>query len=88
MADIDTHDEMACCELVELITEYWEGALPLGKLARFEAHLAECPPCCQYLDQLRRTVHAIGRLKALPAAPAERTQLLDMFKRWRDQPSP
>jgi anti-sigma factor RsiW len=80
-------DEMVCRELVELATDYFEGALPPDQRARFEAHLAACPPCGDYLDQLRRTVHALGCLGALPASPEERARLLTLFQRWRDQPA-
>lgn len=87
MGDDQRTDEIVCRELVELVTDYFEGALPPARRARLEAHLAECPPCGEYLDQMRRTVHAVGRLGALPATPAERARLLTLFQRWRDQPA-
>ena len=35
-----TSRELTCQELVELVTDYLEGALPAAERARFEAHLA------------------------------------------------
>src|SRR5947209_10781737 len=46
-------DEMVCIELVELVTDYFEGALSEGDRRRFEEHLAACGPCVRYVEQLR-----------------------------------
>lgn len=86
MSDDHSHDEIVCRELVELVTDYFEGALPADRRARFEAHLAACPPCGDYLDQMRRTVQAIGHLRVDPCGPEERARLLTLFRHWRDQP--
>jgi anti-sigma factor RsiW len=56
-------EQMQCRELVELVTEYMEGALPAEDRARFEAHLASCPGCLAYLQQMRVTIRVIGRLR-------------------------
>lgn len=55
---------MDCRTLVELVTAYLEDALPTGERARFEAHLAGCPDCPVYLDQMRATVRALAMLDA------------------------
>ena len=55
-----TPREIACVELVELLTEYLEGALPPDEVAAVEAHLAACEACRTYLDQLRATITALG----------------------------
>jgi anti-sigma factor RsiW len=47
---------MSCQELVELVTDYLEGALPPEDVARFEAHVAACPGCEAYLEQMRTTI--------------------------------
>lgn len=43
-------NDLTCQELVELVTEYLEGALPPGKRVRFEQHLAVCLGCTTYLE--------------------------------------
>ena len=35
----ETYEELSCQELVELVTDYLEGALPGELLARFERHV-------------------------------------------------
>jgi anti-sigma factor RsiW len=51
---------LSCKELVELVTAYDDGVLPVDERARFDEHLTECPDCVEYLAQFRRTVAAIG----------------------------
>jgi anti-sigma factor RsiW len=55
-----TPRDMACNELVELVTDYLEGALPPSEVAAIEAHLAICEGCQRYLDQMRATLAALG----------------------------
>jgi anti-sigma factor RsiW len=54
--------DLACRELVELVTEYLDGALDVSARARLDAHLAECGGCERYLEQLRQTVRVAGLL--------------------------
>lgn len=73
---------LTCRELVGLVTDYLEGALPAVDRDRFEAHIAGCPGCTAYLDQMRRTLRALG---AIPddAVPADaRETLLRAFRGW------
>ena len=57
-------DDMTCQVAVELLNDYLEGALDPGDRARLEAHLAECPYCVTYLDQLRLTTRLCARVRA------------------------
>lgn len=76
-------DELTCQELVELVTEYLEGSLPAAPRARFEAHLAECPHCRIYLEQMRETVRLLGRLTEETIPPAAKQELLQLFRSWK-----
>jgi anti-sigma factor RsiW len=78
-------DELTCRELVELVTEYLEGALPDEERARFEAHLAECEGCAAYLAQMRDTLRIAGRLREESIAPAARESLLRAFRDWKER---
>ena len=78
-------DEMSCKELVEVITDYLEGTMAAEDRARFEAHLEACPYCVNYLEQMRATVEALGRLSEESNAPDARTGLLEAFRGWRDR---
>jgi anti-sigma factor RsiW len=75
--------DMTCRELVELVTDYLEGALPPHDRLRFEMHLAECAYCVQYLEQVRKTIEVLGELPGEPVAPAERELLVAAFRGWR-----
>lgn len=77
------HDLMHCSELVELVTEYLEGTLPEDDRRRFEEHLAECPYCVNYLDQMRETIRVLGRLPEESLEPRAREELLVAFRGWR-----
>ena len=76
-------NEMACQELVEIITEYLEGNLPPADRERFEAHLTVCPGCQLYLDQMRAMVRAVGRLTAANLTPESQRELLSLFRNWK-----
>ena len=75
--------EMTCKELVELVTAWLDGALPPAERSRFDAHLADCPYCRVYLDQMRRTVRLLGGLSEETIDPAARDALLARFRDWQ-----
>ncbi len=76
---------MTCKELVDLITDYLEGALPEDKRARFENHLGLCAGCRNYLEQMRQTLHAAGRLSEESLPPLTRDKLLKAFRGWKEK---
>jgi anti-sigma factor RsiW len=75
---------MACAELVEVITEYLEGTLGDQDRRRFEAHLAVCPYCLDYLDQMREVIDAMGTLEVETLSPRRQEELLAAFRGWRE----
>jgi anti-sigma factor RsiW len=80
-----TLPEMPCQELVEVITDYLEGALAETDRLRFEAHLAECDACRDYLEQFRQTIALVGRVEPEQLSPRMREELLAAFRDWRDR---
>jgi anti-sigma factor RsiW len=74
--------EMTCRELVELVTAWLDGALPVADRARFDAHLIDCPYCRVYLEQMRQTVRLLGRLSEETIDPVARDDLLLRFHDW------
>jgi anti-sigma factor RsiW len=74
---------MSCQELVELVTEYFEGALPPQEALLFEQHAATCKGCGRYLDQMRRTIEIAGRLTPESISPEAEAALLSAFSDWR-----
>ncbi len=80
--------DMACQELVERVTDYLEGAIEAPDRRRLEEHLAVCPHCDLYLEQLRLTLELTGELREADVAPEMREELLDAFSRWQRSPRP
>ncbi len=82
-------DDLACIELVELVTDYLEGVLEPDVLERFERHLEVCDGCAEHVEQVRRTV---ALLRAVPQdeglSPAARSRLLTAFRQWRQDFDP
>lgn len=68
-----TPREMDCIELVELLTDYLDGALPTDEAAAIDAHLRICAACRAYLAQFRATIAALGSVDvaALPTQTQE-----------------
>jgi len=74
---------VACVEVVELITDYLEGALDPTTEERVTAHLALCEGCACYLEQMRATIAVVGRLREPELPPELEQRLLDAFRGWR-----
>lgn len=72
--------ELTCIELVELVTNYLEAALTPSEIAQVAEHLAQCPPCYEYVEQMRRTIVATSHLRKTALAPAHRERLLALFR--------
>lgn len=88
MTDGNRTEEMSCKELVELVSDYLEGHLSPEDGARFESHLATCPGCKTYLEQMRLTLAVSGSLEEDALEPAARDQLLEAFRRWKKETRP
>jgi anti-sigma factor RsiW len=78
-------DEMACRELVEVVTDYLDGTLPDEDRRRLEEHLAECPYCIDYIEQMRATIEALGTVGEESISVETRHELLEAFRGWRDR---
>jgi anti-sigma factor RsiW len=76
---------LVCQQVVEMVTDYLEGALSKADRARFEQHLAGCPHCTEYLAQIRETIRLTGRLAPEDLTPEMRTDLTDLYRRWRSE---
>ena len=74
---------VSCRELVELVTDYLEGALPRADRRRFEKHIAACDACTAYIEQIRLTITATGELTEDDIEPEARDALLDAFRDWK-----
>jgi anti-sigma factor RsiW len=76
---------LVCRQIVELVTEYLDGSLPRSQRRRFEAHLAGCPHCAEYLAQMRATIRLTGRLAEDDLTPEMEDDLGEVYRRWRGE---
>ena len=78
-----SHDHVTCQEVVELVTEYLDGALPSEQASVFEQHLNFCDGCVWYVDQMRRAVDAVGHIREEDVPAETRDRLLSAFREWK-----
>lgn len=76
-------EHVSCQEVVELVTDYLEHALPPEEAALFEQHVNFCEGCDWYLDQMRTTVATAGRVREEDVPAEARERLLTAFREWR-----
>jgi anti-sigma factor RsiW len=74
---------MNCRQVVELMTDYIEGALSSRDRTRFEEHIAGCDGCRAYLAELQMTRRVLGRLADEPVPASVEQDLLEAFRSWR-----
>ena len=70
-------------EMVELMTDYLEGALSARDRARFEDHIAGCDGCRSYLEQMRSTMRLVGRIPNEPIPERLQEELMQAFRAWK-----
>jgi anti-sigma factor RsiW len=75
--------DVICRQAVEMVTDYLEGTLPRRARRRFEAHLAGCPHCTEYLAQMRETIRLTGHLEPDDLTPQQQDEFIDLYRRWR-----
>lgn len=78
-----SEEPMNCRHVVELVTEYLEGGLEVEERLTFEQHVAICPPCRGYLDQLRLIARTAGTLREEDVPEPLRESLLTAFRNWK-----
>lgn len=72
-----------CEDVVRLLTDYEEDALPLSERLDFERHVAVCPACRGYLSQMRAVLGAAGCAGEPGLTPADEVALLAAFRALR-----
>jgi anti-sigma factor RsiW len=74
---------VTCRQVVELMTDYLEGALSSADRTRFEEHIAGCDGCRAYLAQLATTRRVLSKLADEPIPPDLQAELVKTFKNWK-----
>jgi anti-sigma factor RsiW len=75
--------DLPCKELVEVITDYFEGRLSDEDRARFEHHLLGCGGCRNYVEQMRGTIRLVGTITEDDIPVDAREHLLAAFRDWK-----
>jgi anti-sigma factor RsiW len=73
---------LSCQEVVELVTDYLEGALPPRELELFEHHLSRCAGCTAFVEQMRATITLTRTVRADDLSPATRAAIVEDFRGW------
>ena len=75
--------DLPCAEVVELVTDYLDGALPAAWRDRITAHRATCTGCRSVVAQWEAVVRLGGRVAAddvVALDPEVRAALLEAFR--------
>jgi len=80
---VSVEASISCREVVELLSDYLDGALPEPERVRVDEHLAGCDGCTLVLDELRETIRLTGMLTVEHLNDAQRATLLDAFRDWK-----
>ncbi len=78
-------EQLSCQELVELVTDYVEGAMPEDERKQFEEHLDLCDGCRAYVEQMRETIRLVGKLTPELVPPDAERDLLQAFRGWHSR---
>jgi predicted anti-sigma-YlaC factor YlaD len=55
--------EIPCAQIVEIVTDYLDRAMSAEQQRLVDEHLADCPPCTQYFEQIRTTIDLVGSVE-------------------------
>jgi anti-sigma factor RsiW len=75
-------EEMACNELVEIVTDYLDGTLSQRELARVRDHLTSCDGCQAHVEQMRTTVRVLRSEPDEQISPQLAAAVADLFRGW------
>jgi anti-sigma factor RsiW len=79
----ESHDHLSCQEVVELVTDYLDGALSVEGASLFEQHLNFCDGCIWYVDQIKTTVEAVGEVREDDIPSEAKDRLMAAFRDWK-----
>ena len=79
------HQHISCQEVVELVTDYLDRALPADEASLFEQHINFCDGCDWYVDEMRRTVATVGKIEEEQLPDEMREKLMSAFRDWKTQ---
>jgi len=81
---LESTEHITCQEVVQLVTDYLERALPSDEAALFEQHLNFCEGCVWYVDQIRKTAGLVGHVREEDVPADVRDRLVAAFRDWKN----
>jgi anti-sigma factor RsiW len=79
---------ISCQEVVELVTDYLEGELDDATRTELEAHLALCPGCHTYVEQMRQTIDELGHVPVDTLSEQAQNDLVAAFRTFHSPGTP
>ena len=73
-------EDVTCREIVRIVNDYLEGALPPHEREAVELHLNLCDGCSDYLAQVRLSIALTGDLPADAIPPELEEELCATFR--------
>ena len=83
---MSVENDIVCVDVVEVVTDYLEGALAPPQARRLERHLETCPGCTDYVEQLRLLATSLRGVTREAIPPALRDELVAAFRDFRASP--
>jgi anti-sigma factor RsiW len=80
-----TEPDVTCREVVEMLSDYLDDAIPAPDRARLDEHLAGCDGCTAALEQLRETIRVTGALTEEQVAEPQLDAIRGVFRAWRSE---
>ena len=73
-------EDITCREIVEIVTDYLEGAMTAEEREQVELHLNLCDGCSDYLQQMRLAIALSGRIEPELISPELEAELVEAFR--------
>jgi anti-sigma factor RsiW len=73
-------EDIACRDVVEVVSDYLDGGLAPDLREGLEMHLVICDGCDSYVDQMRKTILISGRLGETPLPESLEARLIEAFR--------
>ena len=75
------HGGPECKALFAKLSEYLDGEIDAADCAHVDAHFADCPPCRDFLESLRRTVRLVQSDPGAALPEEARRAVLESWRR-------
>lgn len=83
MSDKHVHGGPECVALFAKLSEYMDGELDPAVCAGVEDHMADCAPCRDFLESLRRAVSYVATTKAPDLPDDLKREIVSAYERAR-----